>query len=67
MVKNAKENENLTGNDRYEGYCVDLMEKLFTKIGFIPYEIQIVKDGKYGNPSESGDWNGMVGELLRGV
>lgn len=67
MKKTAKPGEVLVGNDRYEGYCVDLMEKLFRKIDDLPYEIQIVKDTKYGNPDENGQWNGMVGELLREV
>lgn len=62
-----KEGGNFTGNDRYEGYCVDLMELLFKKVLQITYEIQIVKDSKYGNVNSRGEWNGMVGELLTGV
>jgi hypothetical protein len=30
-------------------------------------EIQVVKDGKYGNEDVYGEWDGMVGELVRRV
>lgn len=29
--------------------------------------IQLVKDEKYGDVGPNGQWNGMVGELLRDV
>lgn len=29
--------------------------------------MQIVKDNKYGNENRNGDWDGMVGELMRRV
>ena len=53
------------GNDRYEGYCVDLTHEIFGKILRQPYNLQIVRDGKYG--SLNGTWNGMIGELTDGV
>ena len=54
------------GNDRFEGYCADLARKLFDVI-HVDYKIEIVKDGKYGDKNGAGSWDGMVGELLRGV
>jgi len=51
------------GNDRYEGYCVDLAEEIFTNILGMPYRLQIVADGKYGTRMPDGKWNGMIGEL----
>ncbi|KAI1288492.1 Glutamate receptor ionotropic, kainate 3 [Halotydeus destructor] len=56
----------LTGNAQYEGYAVDLIEELSTLIGF-RYEIKIANDNKNGaeDPPGSGNWNGMVGELMR--
>ena len=54
------------GNDRFEGYCADLARKLFNIIP-VDYKIEIVKDGKYGDKNGAGSWDGMVGELLRGV
>ncbi|KAG0429103.1 hypothetical protein HPB47_023958, partial [Ixodes persulcatus] len=51
------------GNDRFEGYCVDLMDALAKKIGF-QYSLHLVKDGLYGSPTSSGEWNGMIRELI---
>ncbi|XP_030634514.1 glutamate receptor 4a isoform X1 [Chanos chanos] len=54
------------GNDRYEGYCVDLASEIAKHIG-IKYKISIVPDGKYGaRDPETKIWNGMVGELVYG-
>ena len=54
------------GNDRYEGYCVDLAKKLAAILGF-DFIIRPVRDGRYGGQSENGTWNGMIGELIREV
>jgi len=53
-------------NNQYEGYCADLAAQIAEQIGF-RYRIVPVKDGKYGALEESGQWNGMVGELIRHV
>ena len=55
-----------TGNDRFEGFIADVLKKLATKVGF-QYKLQIVKDGKYGAPLADGNWNGMIGEVMKGV
>lgn len=52
----------LTGNDRYEGYCIDLLNKLAKMLQF-NYVLQEVKDGQYGK-IQNGSWIGMVRELL---
>lgn len=57
----------LEGNDRYEGYCVDLASEIAKHVG-IKYKLSIVMDGKYGaRDPETKAWNGMVGELVYGV
>lgn len=51
----------------FTGYAVDLIEKLSQELGF-KYQIQIVKDNKYGSPdNKTGQWNGMIGDILAGV
>ena len=40
-------NVTFTGNDRFEGYVVDLCEKLSKLINFT-YEFTLVKDNKFG-------------------
>lgn len=60
---NYKENyTDLSGNDRYEGYCIDLLNKLAKKLHF-NYIIKEVADGQYGK-IQNGSWTGMVRELL---
>lgn len=57
----------MDGNDRYEGYCVDLASEIAKHVG-IKYKLSIVPDGKYGaRDPDTKTWNGMVGELVYGV
>uniref|UniRef100_A0A7N4V7U8 Glutamate receptor n=1 Tax=Sarcophilus harrisii TaxID=9305 RepID=A0A7N4V7U8_SARHA len=59
-----KSDKPLYGNDRFEGYCIDLLRELATILGFT-YEIRLVEDGKYGAQDDvNGQWNGMVRELI---
>ncbi len=64
--KTPRGGEPLVGNDRYEGYCVDLAHMVAQEIGF-DYEIQVVKDDQYGAETDNGTWTGMIGELIRKV
>lgn len=59
-----KSDKPLYGNDRFEGYCIDLLRELSGILGF-RYELRLVEDGRYGALDEStGQWNGMVRELM---
>ncbi|XP_030636891.1 glutamate receptor 1b [Chanos chanos] len=61
-----KNHEQLVGNDKYEGYCVELAAEIAKHVGY-SYRLEIVGDGKYGaRDSETKMWNGMVGELVYG-
>uniref|UniRef100_A0A5S6QRQ2 Glutamate receptor n=1 Tax=Trichuris muris TaxID=70415 RepID=A0A5S6QRQ2_TRIMR len=62
-----KDADLFTGNDKYEGFCVDLMKLLSEKIGNLPYIIKPVNDNQYGTVDLNGRWNGMVGELITGT
>lgn len=53
----------LKGNDRFEGFCIDLLKELSHILGFM-YDIRVVEDGKYGSQDEKGQWNGMIRELI---
>ncbi|KAK8765451.1 hypothetical protein V5799_031941 [Amblyomma americanum] len=57
--------ENLEGNDRFEGFCVAMIERVAQILGF-RYRLDIVADGRFGTEPEPGRWNGMIGELLAG-
>lgn len=48
MVKSKSELEgNMTGNDLYYGYCVDLAYQISRIVNFT-YEFRVVKDKKFG-------------------
>ncbi|CAN8017835.1 unnamed protein product, partial [Ixodes persulcatus] len=53
----------LSGNDRFEGFCVDLVRELSLLLGF-RYQLRLVRDGAYGTKDSTGRWNGMVRELI---
>ncbi|XP_014598143.1 PREDICTED: glutamate receptor ionotropic, kainate 2 isoform X8 [Polistes canadensis] len=60
----VKEDKNLTGNARFEGFCIDLLKWIAGQVGF-QYVIRLVPDHMYGvyNP-ETKEWNGIVRELM---
>ena len=53
-------------NERYTGYCVDLIKAIAQVLEF-KFTIKLVEDGKHGRKNERGDWNGMIKELIEGV
>uniref|UniRef100_A0A8C3GHT2 Glutamate receptor n=1 Tax=Cairina moschata TaxID=8855 RepID=A0A8C3GHT2_CAIMO len=63
FVMFRKSDTALFGNDRFEGYCIDLLKELAIILGFT-YEIRLVEDGKYGAQDDKGQWNGMIKELI---
>ena len=53
----------LDGNDRYEGFGVDIIQKLSEMLGF-NYTFKEQQDGAYGALiKETGEWNGMIREI----
>ncbi|XP_063237627.1 glutamate receptor ionotropic, kainate 2-like [Bacillus rossius redtenbacheri] len=55
---------NLSGNARYEGFCIDLLREVAAMVGF-EYRIHLVPDGKYGvYDLDTGEWNGIVRQLM---
>ncbi|XP_018576212.1 glutamate receptor ionotropic, kainate 2-like [Anoplophora glabripennis] len=66
MKKTPEEGKTLYGNDRYEGYSMDLIQEIANIIGF-RFEFHLTKDGQYGKWDESQKrWTGLVGDLLEG-
>ena len=55
----------MTGNDRFHGYLVDLLNKISNYLGF-NHEIRLSRDGKYGELMD-GVWDGSIGEVLSEV
>lgn len=57
----------LSGNDRYEGYAIDIIQELSELIDF-DYEIIIQEDKNNGEYSPvTGKWDGMIGKIISGV
>lgn len=54
------------GKPLWEGYCIDLIQKLSEKMNF-DYEIVAPTNGTFGdrNP-KTGKWDGLVGDLVTG-
>ncbi len=55
-------NQSYIGNDKYRGFCVEMLEKI-AKICNFTYTIKIVEDGFHG-AFVNGKWNGMIAELI---
>lgn len=54
----------IVGNDKYEGFCIDLLREIAAMVGF-EYRIELVPDGKYGVIDlDTGEWNGIVRQLM---
>lgn len=70
MYKENWRDQQLTGNEKYEGYCIDLLDAIASSEHFdnnMKYVIREVADNSYGRKDADGRWNGMIGELLSGV
>lgn len=65
MLKESS--KKLEGNDRYEGFGIELFEEL-AKINEFNYTFEIQEDGVYGSyNSKTGKWNGMMEKIMDGV
>lgn len=51
----------MEGNDRYEGFTIDLIDKLSEILGF-NYEFEV--ENNYGKLRDDGTWEGMAGALI---
>ncbi|XP_040571507.1 glutamate receptor ionotropic, kainate 2 [Lepeophtheirus salmonis] len=60
------ETKRLKGNDRFEGFAIDLMKDISEILDF-NITFKLVDDGKYGNQDEHGNWNGLIKEVLLGA
>lgn len=59
--------QNLTGNERFFGFCVDILARVASEVGF-EYILDLAPDKKYGaKDPTTGEWNGMVFQLMKHV
>ncbi|KAK6742564.1 hypothetical protein RB195_010055 [Necator americanus] len=52
------------GNNKYEGYCIDLLKLLADRIEGFNFEVYLGE--KTGSKLPDGSWDGMMGDLLNG-
>ncbi|XP_064081833.1 glutamate receptor ionotropic, kainate 2-like isoform X1 [Macrobrachium nipponense] len=56
----VRKGQNFTGNARYYGFCIDLLERLAGMTGF-DYEIEALTNARYGSYNvTTGEWDGLV-------
>lgn len=54
----------LTGNDRFEGYSINLIDEIAKELNF-KYEFTLAPDGKYGSYNKvTKKWDGLIKQLL---
>ncbi|XP_050427758.1 glutamate receptor ionotropic, kainate 2-like [Adelges cooleyi] len=53
---------NRVGNDKYQGYVVDLIQMIAEEIN-ITYEFRLRNDGNGKKDKKTGKWNGLIGEV----
>lgn len=57
----------MTGNERYEGFAIDIIREMSNILGF-NYTFQVQLDNIYGSLDyNTGKWDGMLGEIIAGV
>lgn len=58
----------LIGNDRFEGFGIDVINELSALYGF-EYEFVLQDDKYYGSciDKDTNTWNGMIGKVMSGV
>ncbi|XP_071965173.1 glutamate receptor 3-like isoform X2 [Antedon mediterranea] len=69
IIDNPDRNRNPIGNERFEGYIMDLLKEIQNVIPAdkFEYEVDLVSDNKYGSRNLfSNEWTGMIGEIIRG-
>lgn len=57
----------MIGNDRYEGFAIDIIQEMSKMLGF-NYTFEVQTDGAYGTFNNvTKKWNGMLGKIIAEV
>jgi len=64
MIKKDAASKRRRGNDRFEGFVVDLANEIARIVGF---NFTLLPTQGYGSKGDDGQWNGMIRELLEEV
>jgi len=65
-LKLKDDSDSREGNDRFEGFVMDLLHLLENRTGS-RFEVSLQEDGRYGALDENtGRWSGMIGSVMSG-
>ncbi len=70
MFLTVHDDQALQGNEKYGGYVKDVLDAVSQEIAGMKYGLYLAPDGKYGAKqvvAGKQQWNGMIGEIVRGV
>lgn len=67
VSKMKEEGKRVCGNHYFEGFCIDLAQKVTEILNITNYTVCLVQDGQYGAIQANQTWNGMIGELMQKV
>lgn len=62
-----EDGKRVCGNHYFEGFCIDLAEKVTEILNITNYTVCLVQDGNYGAIQANQTWDGMIGELMQKV
>ena len=66
MMKTRHIFDQFSSKTRYEGYLADVMARIAWGQGW-DFDIRLVPDNTYGEPTQNGSWNGAIGKVISGV
>lgn len=58
--------KDVNGKDLWTGYCVDFVQKLSEEMDF-DYDLVVPADRQFGKKLPNGQWDGLIGDLAKGV
>lgn len=64
MIKKKNGDGRHTATVEHEGFMIDLLDLIKGRLGF-NYTVYEVADKAFGRERENGQWDGMVGELMK--
>ena len=62
MLRPTPKGVTFKGNERFEGFTIDLLQRVSKDLQF-KYNIIVSPGNLYGQLDKNGDWNGMVGAI----
>ena len=65
-IQSKSSKKHLRGNDRYEGFCIDLIDSVASALG-MKYHLYEAPGGVFGEERSNGAWSGAIGQLIDGV